>query len=609
MHKATISFGQQYYYLFLEKYMKFFFNYRNIFLSICFFLVTFEISAEENNQDMKASPEGEFVELNLSKVDQGKKYMIVTADKRASKAAEKILENGGNAIDAAIAAQMVLNLVEPQSSGIGGGGFLLYYNAKKNELLAFDGREKAPIKYNTNIFLKENGKKKGFIEAVSGGLAVGVPSLLPMLEMAHQKYGFLNWKILFSEAIHYAENGFIVGKRLSYLLKRAPHLTHNTNTKTYFNMDEGGLNQGEKIQNLELAKTFKLISKLGSKALLDGEVANAIIEATGNSHNPGLLIKEDFSLVSPRVVKPLCNVYKGWKVCSMGPPSSGGITILQILGIMSNFKIESDVIENDKYWHLFFEASKLAYADRDFYIADEQYQLVPISSMLDSKYLKSRASSINFDGINSSVGPGSFDIINSKFFGKDTTSEFDSTTHISIIDQFGNGAALTSSIEFMFGSGIMTSGFLLNNQMTDFSFYPKDLEGRLIANRPDSMKKPRSSMSPTFLLDNNNNLRMVLGSPGGSRIICYVAASLLRYIDLGMSIKDIVQSPNVCNRGSYTTIEKGPKGDLLAKNMEEYGHEIKRKKMVSGIHIVYRDDEGMLWGAADPRREGASVGK
>jgi len=569
----------------------------------------FSALAEDKINSMKASPEGNLNDISLSKLNKSEKYMIVTADKRASMAAKNILDKGGSAIDAIIAAQMVLNVVEPQSSGIGGGGFLIYFDVNKKELLAFDGRERAPIKYNSKVFLKKDGNKKGFIDAISGGLAVGAPSLLSMLEVAHKKYGLLDWKNLFDESINYAGNGFIVGKRLSKLSKKAPHLKYHKETNEYFNIDNGGLELGQKLVNYDLASTFKIIRDKGSGVLLKGEIADSILLKIKHSKNPGLLMSEDFSLVKPAMVRPLCENYRGWKICGMRPPSSGGITILQILGILNNFDFNFDENKEVKIWHLFLEASKLAYADRDYYIADEDFQAVPISEMLDRNYLTSRANLINEGIINNIVKPGKFKrkVVNN--IGKDITSEFGSTTHISIIDQFGNAASLTSSIEFMFGSGLMASGFLLNNQMTDFSFYPLDKKGNPIANRPESRKKPRSSMSPTLVFDVAGDLRLVIGSPGGSRIICYVAASLVRFIDFNMPIQNIVYSPNICNRGSYSAIEIGEKGDEIASKMERFGYKIERKTMTSGIHIVYRDEKGILWGIADPRREGTAVGK
>ena len=589
--------------------MTIFYKSKMIFIILVIIFISCSVLAEDEINFTKASPEGNLNDLSLSKLSKSETYMIVTADKRASIAAKNILDKGGSAIDAVIAAQMVLNVVEPQSSGIGGGGFLIYFDANKKESLAFDGRERAPIKYHSKVFLRKDGNKKGFIEAISGGLAVGAPSLLSMLEVAHKKYGLLDWKNLFNEAINYAENGFIVGERLSKLSKKAPHLKNQTETNQYFHIDNGGLQSGQELMNYDLASTFKIIRDKGSSGLLNGEIADSILLKTKQSKNPGLLMFEDFSIVKPKIVLPLCENYRGWKICGMRPPSSGGITILQILGILNNFDITFDENREVKIWHLFLEASKLAYADRDYYIADEDFQTVPISEMLDGNYLASRANLINDSMINNIVNPGKFKRKAVNNIGKDITSEFASTTHISIIDQFGNAASLTSSIEFMFGSGLMASGFLLNNQMTDFSFYPLDKKGNPIANRPESRKKPRSSMSPTLVFDAAENLRLVIGSPGGSRIICYVAASLVRFIDFNMPIQDIVHSPNICNRGSYSAIEIGEKGDEIASKMERFGYKIERKTMTSGIHIAYRDEKGILWGTADPRREGTAVGK
>ena len=504
---------------------------------------------------------------------------------------------------------MVLNLVEPQSSGIGGGAFILYYDAKTKNIYAWDGREKAPMNFSESIFLDPNGKKKGFIEAVSGGLAVGVPSLVSMLEQAHEVHGNMPWRSLFNDAIQLSKEGFIVGKRLAKLTSRAPHLKNQETAKEYFSIDSGGLREGELKKNVEFAKSLELIRDNGSQAILHGKLADNILSTViGHKNSPGVMIKNDFNFVNPLLTKPICGKYRTWKICGMGPPSSGGITILQILGILNNFNLNSENPNDSEVWHLFLEASKLAYTDRGYYIADSDFTYVPIEDMLDEKYLKDRSKLIKKTSIILNPKKGKFKNNNAQYLGIDSTSEKPSTTHLSIIDKYGNALALTSSIEFMFGSGLMTSGFLLNNQMTDFSFYPKDKEGNLIANRPEGQKKPRSSMSPTLVFDSEGDLRMILGSPGGSQIICYVAASLVRMIDLNISPENITEQPNICNRGFRSDIEEGIIGDALAKELEEIGHKIKRKSMTSGIHIIYKDSMKNLHGVADQRREGSAFG-
>ncbi len=487
--------------------------------------------ATDGADDYKTSPEGKIGNIGNAKYSVAKKFMAVTADPRATSSAKRILEAGGTAIDAAISAQMVLNLVEPQSSGIGGGAFILYYDAKTKNIYAWDGREKASMNFFEDVFLNSNGKKKGFIEAVSGGLAVGVPALVSMLEKVHSIHGKMPWNGLFEDAITLSTEGFIVGKRLEKLISRAPHLKNQKTAREYFNIDNGGLKSGDLKKNKKYAESLKIIRDTGSKAMLNGKIADDILSTvTSRIANPGLMVKEDFSFVNPILTKPVCGNYRKWKICGMGPPSSGGITVLQILGI------------------------------------------------------------------------------HARHLGIDSTSEKPSTTHISIIDKYGNALALTSSIEFMFGSGLMTSGFLLNNQMTDFSFYPKDEKGNLIANRPEGKKKPRSSMSPTLVFDAKGELKIVLGSPGGSQIICYVAASLVRMIDLNISPGKVTEFPNICNRGFKSDIEEGVIGDILSKSLENKGHKINRKSMTSGLHIIYKDYMGNLHGIADQRREGSAFG-
>ena len=565
--------------------------------------------ANEEIDEYKSSPEGKVSNTGNAKYSITKNFMAVTADPRATISAKRILEAGGTAMDAAISAQMVLNLVEPQSSGIGGGAFILYYDAKTKNIYAWDGREKAPMNFSESIFLNTNGKKKGFIEAVSGGLAVGVPSLVAMLEQAHEVHGNMPWRSLFNDAIQLSKEGFIVGKRLAKLTSRAPHLKNQETAKEYFSIDSGGLREGELKKNLEFAKSLELIRDNGSQAILYGKLADNILSTViGHKNSPGVMTKNDFNFVNPLLTKPICGKYRTWKICGMGPPSSGGITILQILGILNNFNLNSENPNDSEVWHLFLEASKLAYTDRGYYIADSDFTDVPIEDMLDEKYLKDRSKLIKKTSIILNPKKGKFKNNNAQYLGIDSTSEKPSTTHLSIIDKYGNALALTSSIEFMFGSGLMTSGFLLNNQMTDFSFYPKDKEGNLIANRPEGQKKPRSSMSPTLVFDSKGDLRMILGSPGGSQIICYVAASLVRMIDLNISPENITEQPNICNRGFRSDIEEGIIGDDLAKELQEIGHKIKRKSMTSGIHIIYKDSMKNLHGVADQRREGSAFG-
>ena len=561
--------------------------------------------AEDKIDEYKASPEGSSVSINNNKNYTSSNFMAVTADPRATLAAVKILKSGGSAIDAAISAQMVLNLVEPQSSGIGGGAFIIYYDYKTKSLSTWDGREKAPISYDESVFINKNGKRKGFIESVSGGLAVGAPPLIPLLEKVHNKYGVLKWNSLFDDAIKYSFDGFVVGKRLEKLIQRAPHLKNSINTKNYFNLDNGGLKEGDLKKNIPFGLTLQKIKNGGSKAFIEGEVAANILRTVNNhSENPGKLTIEDFKNINPEIKNPICSTYREWKVCGMGPPSSGGITVLQILGILNNFDLKN--MDEELLWHLFIESSKLAYSDRNYYIADTDFINVPTKEMLSESYLNKRSKLINENTVLNSVRHGQFENYKISQRGSDSESEKPSTTHISIIDKDGNAISMTSSIEFMFGSGLMASGFLLNNQMTDFSFYPKDEKGNLIANRPEPGKKPRSSMSPTMVFDQEGNLKMILGSPGGSRIICYVAASLIRMIDLNVDPIDVTNKPNICNRGGKTTIEIGQIGNSLEEALKLKGHDIQRKNMTSGLHIIYKDSLGDYYGIADQRREGAA---
>ena len=584
--------------------MYFFFVIKVIIILTIFYS---ELLAADNVDDYKTSPESSIKSEGGNKYFKANKYIAVTADPRATSSAVRILELGGTAIDAAISAQMVLNLVEPQSSGIGGGAFILYYDESSKSLIAWDGREKAPQNYREDIFLNKNGKRKGFLEAVSGGLAVGAPPLVSLLEKTHEEYGSLSWDVLFEDAINYSKEGFVVGERLEKLIKKAPHLKNDLISSSYFGLEEGGLKAGFLKKNMEFAKTLEKISNQGSRAIISGDIMESILKSVKNYiPNPGILEAIDFKNINPLMSSPLCRNYRKWKICGMGPPSSGAITVLQILGILNNFDLTN--LHQSDVWHLFIEASKLAYVDRNYYIADTDFVNVPVKEMLSFSYMSKRAKLINKNKILQELMPGKFENFEVTNRGMDTYSEKPSTTHISLVDTFGNAISMTSSIEFMFGSGLMASGFLLNNQMTDFSFYPKDKKGNLIANRPQSGKKPRSSMSPIIVFDSEGKMRMVLGSPGGSRIICYVAASLVRMIDLGVNPKLVTLEPNICNRGSKTTVEEGKIGDLIAESLQLKGHKLSRKSMTSGLHIIYKDHLGQLYGIADQRREGAAYG-
>ena len=538
--------------------------------------------------------------------------MVAAANPHAVRAGARILAAGGSAVDATIATQFVLNLVEPQSSGIGGGAFLLHYEAASGELRTYDGRETAPAAATPDLFVKPDGSLPGYFEALVGGRSVGVPGLLRMLEAAHRAHGKMPWPDLFAPAIELAEAGFAVGPRLNALLSRVPTIARFPDTAAYF-LDAGGLPKpiGSILRNPAFADTLRRVADGGADAFYRGAIAHDIVHAVGSAAiNPGRLSLGDMAGYAPRMRPPVCLNYRGYRVCGMGPPSSGGLTVLQILGMLESFDMPALPPSSADAVHLFVEASRLAFADRDLYIADADFVAVPVGGLLDRSYLRARAALIDVDAAAveavAGVPPGA------EGAGQRSAKspEPPGTSHLSIVDRYGNAAALTSSIEFAFGSALMVRGFLLNNQLTDFSFSPEHGDGE-VANRVEPNKRPRSSMAPTMVFDPQGRLTLVVGSPGGSRIICYVANTLVAVIDWGLDAQAAIDLPHRCNRGSATELERDTELAALEATLTARGHAVKVREMNSGLHAISLDHGGgghTLFGAADPRREGAIAG-
>jgi gamma-glutamyltranspeptidase/glutathione hydrolase len=533
----------------------------------------------------------------------GTRYMAATANAYATDAAVEILQLGGNALDAAIAAQWVLNLVEPQSSGIGGGGFLLHWDQDRRRVSAWDGRETAHRDASADFGRRADGNPAGFAELLATGKAVGVPGLVAMLEAAHRRHGSLTWERLFRPAIRLAENGFVISPRMHLMLRDDPLLRADAAAHALYYRDDGVARAaGELLRNPQLASVFRRLAAEGSTALHRGEVAEgivAVIEKRG-----GRLSLADLSDYRPRQRDPVCGAYRRWRICGMPPPSSGGIGVLQLLGMLER----SDLLPGDPASpdaaHLFAEAGRLVYADRARYLADPDFVRVPQQAMLDGGYLDRRARLIDSRRSMGIAPPG--DLPAGSAQADDDAPELPATTHISIVDRAGHAVALTSSIESAFGSRIQTSGFLLNNQLTDFSL-TQNRDGAPVANRAQPGKRPLSSMSPTFVFDAGGRLHAVLGSPGGSRIINYVARSLTALLDGRLAPADAVALPHVGNRNGATEIERGRVGDGLATELERRGHEVRRVEMTSGLNLVVRSAGGWI-GAVDPRREGVARG-
>ncbi len=540
---------------------------------------------------------------------RAKTQMVSAANPLAAQAGLDILRAGGSAVDAAIAVQMVLNVVEPQSSGIGGGGFLVHYAAKSGAIEAYDGRETAPDGASETMFLNADGTPMAFFDAVPGGLSVGVPGLLRLLELAHKEHGKLPWRKLFDPAIKIAEQGFELSPRLHQMIADDSHINKFPTASGYFLTEDGAPKPvGTKLVNKPLAETFKLIADFGPEAFYRGPVAADIVDAVrGVTLNPGSMTEEDLLSYEAKKRDPLCSLYRQWVVCGMPPPTSGGIATLQILGILQNFDLAKLKPESAEAAHLIAEASRLAFADRNVYVADSDFVFVPTAKLIDPGYLARRAKEIDRDRSMGVAHPGDLDQRAEIPYAPSATEKGVSTTHFSIIDKEGNVVSLTSSIESAFGSGLMVRGFLLNNQLTDFSFRPANEDGQPYANRVEPGKRPRSSMSPTIVFDGSGKPVLAVGSPGGSRIIGYVSQTILNVLDWGMNPQAAVSAPHVVNRNGATDLEKGTPAETLQRALEARGHEVNVRELNSGLHAIRISADGIT-GGADPRREGAAVG-
>jgi gamma-glutamyltranspeptidase/glutathione hydrolase len=537
-------------------------------------------------------------------------YMVVAANPYASWAGKNIIEQGGSAIDAAIAIQAMLTLVEPQSSGIGGGGFILYWDNKNKVLHTFDGREMAPAQVNAYWFM-EHGKPMKWIDAVVGGKSVGVPGVIKALEMAHVKFGKLPWNELFNDAIKTAEEGFHVSPRLAKLVSVARQYHGGIDefpaTSTYFFPAGIPLKEGALKKNKALAKTFRQLAKQGSDYMYKGPLAAKIAKAVQSaSIHPGVLSVEDMAGYRAIERHPICGEYHKKSICGMAPPSSGGITVYQLMKMLEGQEIAQYPLNSVEFVNLFTQASALSFADKDKFIADTDFTNIPFAALINVGYLKRRAEKIT------PTKPWRRARAGQPYVGSGQLNHSQSlaqpnTSHFVIVDKEGNGVSMTTSVEFMFGSGLMVDGFLLNNQMTDFSFQPSRYN-LPVANRIEPHKRPRSAMSPTMVFDENGELEILLGSPGGSRIINYIAQTLIGILDYDLNIQEAINLPKITNRNDYTALEQETPIVSLQKPLEALGHKVKVIELNSGLHGI-QIRNGQLVGGADPRREGIAVGR
>lgn len=539
-----------------------------------------------------------------------KTHMMASANPYASKAGMEILNDGGNAIDAMVAVQLVLGLVEPQSSGLGGGAFLVYFDGTENRLTTYDGRETAPADATADMFLDQNGQPMRFFDAVVGGRSVGTPGTVKLLHETHKKHGKLAWERLFEPAIHLAENGFKVSPRLNSLISNsAESLYRFEATRNYFLSEEGvPLFPGTIIKNVEYANTLRMIAKNGADAFYKGELAERIVQTVQNAPgNPGKLSLDDLSGYRIKERNPVCLNYREHDICGMGPPSSGALTVGQILGILEPYDLRKLGPTAPESWRLIGDASRLAFADRSQYMADSDFVKLP-KGLLNKSYLEQRSKLLSRQNAlgQDDVLPGNPPQDHASNFAADNSLELPSTSHFSIADRFGNVLSMTTTIENGFGSRLMVGGFLLNNELTDFSFVP-EIGGQLVANRIEPGKRPRSSMTPTIVMKDGKPV-LAVGSPGGSRIIGYVAKTLIAWIDWDMDVQSAINLPHLLNRFGTYDLEKGTTAEQLEKPLEKLGYKTEIRDLNSGLHAIEITTQGFE-GGADPRREGLAVGQ
>jgi len=572
-------------------------------LSTLLFLITsLSISAQQVTDEI-APEAGTTKQIKQSVTAQN--YIAVTAHPLASQAAYDVLKQGGNAIDAMVTAQTVLGLVEPQSSGLGGGAFLVYYDAKSKRLTTFDGRETAPLKAPNDLFLANDKTPLAFFDAVVGGRSVGTPGTVKLLWDTHQKYGHLDWSKLLSPAQSLATNGFEVSPRLAGAIKAdSTRLLSDKTAADYFLPNGQALKAGQSLKNPAYANTLSLLSDKGGDFFYQSKFSAAITNKVQQASNSGYLDTHDFKQYKIIERTPTCSAYRQYNICGMGPPSSGAITVSQTLGILENTNINKMSADKAKTWHIISEASRLAFADRGLYIADPDFVNIP-SGLLSKSYLQSRSKLINKSSTSKTIKPGHPPAKVAYQFDQGRSPEQDSTSHFVIVDLEGNIVSMTSTIENGFGSRLMVNGFLLNNELTDFSFAPTK-NGNRIANSVEAGKRPRSSMAPTIVFKGDQPY-LAIGSPGGSRIINYVTNTLIALLDWNAPLQTALDMPHIVNRFGTMDLEKNSKATDLANDFKELGYKVSERDLNSGLHAVIFTENGMI-GAADNRREGIALG-
>ncbi len=531
--------------------------------------------------------------------------IATSADPRASEAGAQILAQGGSASDAAMAMMLALTVVEPQSSGIGGGGFLLHVDSKSGTLDTINGRETAPASAKPERFLGADGKPLPFLQAFPGGKSVGVPGNIALMAKAHKKWGKLKWAQIFAPAIRLAEQGFIANQTLESRLAMVEKLWPQFDTaRSIYWVDGKPAKAGTRIRNPELAKTLKLIAKKGPNAFYKGTIANSIVRTvTGTGVSPGDITLTDLASYKAIEQDAVCRPYRVYTICGMGPPSSGATTVLQILGTLERFDLSASGKDNPKSWFLLGQAMQLAYADREKYLADSSFVNVPVDGLLDRGYLAQRSALIDPAKARESYPAGNPPGAQPRTAA--LSGEVSGTTHFSAMDRAGNIANMTSTIEGAFGSQLVAGGFFLNNELTDFTMAPEK-DGAPVANRVEGGKRPLSSMSPTVVFDKAGKPVLALGSAGGKRIIMHVTKTLIGVLDFGLPLRDAIALPNIYFGGGDLLVEQGTVLAPMTDTLSAYGQRVRASDLGSKVNGL-QNSKGMWAGAADPRSEGATA--
>jgi gamma-glutamyltranspeptidase / glutathione hydrolase len=527
---------------------------------------------------------------------------VVAADPLAVDVGLEILKKGGSAVDAAVAVQAMLGLVEPQSSGIAGGAFLMYYDADTASVSAIDGREKAPAGATPTMFLDEHGKPMSYLEAVRSGRSTGVPGVIAMLYSAHARHGNLPWKELFQPAIRAATEGFKVPARLaSFLGEGSPFPPSNEIRMLFARADGSPLEEGDDFKNPDYAATLKRLALEGPAALYTGAIAADIVKVTQLPPHPGTMTLKDLAGYHAEWMEPLCRPFHHYTVCAP-PPPAGGVSLLELLGILDKTDIATRGPNDAQAWFEFAQASRLMYADRDRYVGDPHFVLVPVERMLDPSYLHARAQLI---GVRAGPAPQPGTLLPAR--GHDTTEEAEGTSHLVVADPDGNVVSMTTTVETVFGSGRTVGGFVLNNQLTDFSFLPTD-DGRPAANAVHGGKQPRSSMAPVIVLDHDHEFYAALGSPGGSAILEYNAKALIGLLAWKLTLKQAIELPNLIAHGDTFSGELAKFSPAVLAGLRDRGIVLQAGHAEnSGFHGLLRHPDGSYEGAADSRRAGTAA--